>query len=173
MDLENIKWKCLCEHLSCLTLQTCGLGSSRLLCPWNSPGKNTGMCCHFLLQGIFPTQRLNPGLLHCRQILFTVWVTNWPSNLWVWLYLIMPHKCVSFSRRSLTQKLKMTLISLWDMVSGLLISCLCAGKQVWTIGVPIRSSTNKLSSFSGPAPTMWRANCTALFYMRDLSMYRL
>ena len=34
----------------------------RLFCPWNSPGKNTGWGCHFLLQGIFPTQRWNPGL---------------------------------------------------------------------------------------------------------------
>ena len=39
-------------------------------CPWNSPGKNTGVGCHFLLYGIFPTQGLNPGLLHCRQILY-------------------------------------------------------------------------------------------------------
>ena len=35
-----------------------------------SPGKNTGMSCHFLFQGIFLTQRLNPGLLHCRQFLY-------------------------------------------------------------------------------------------------------
>ena len=41
---------------------------ARLLCPWNSPGKNIGMGCHFLLQGIFLTQGLNP-VLHCRQIL--------------------------------------------------------------------------------------------------------
>ena len=34
------------------------------------PGKNTGVGCHFLLQGIFPTQELNLGLLHCRQILY-------------------------------------------------------------------------------------------------------
>ena len=33
-------------------------------------GKNTGVGCHFLLQGIFPTQGSNPGLLHCRQILY-------------------------------------------------------------------------------------------------------
>ena len=33
------------------------------LCPWNSPGKNTGVSCHFLLQGIFPTQGLNLHLL--------------------------------------------------------------------------------------------------------------
>ena len=40
--------------------------SARLLCPWASPGKNTGVVCHSLLQGIFLTQGLNPGLLHCR-----------------------------------------------------------------------------------------------------------
>ena len=40
------------------------------LCPWKSPGKNTGVACHFLFQGIFPTQGSNPGLLHCRQILY-------------------------------------------------------------------------------------------------------
>ena len=37
-----------------------------------SPGQNTGMGCHALLQGIFPTQGLNSGLLHCRQILYSL-----------------------------------------------------------------------------------------------------
>ena len=46
-------------------LQPCSLR-----CPWNSPGKSTGVGCHFLLQGIFPTQGSNPGLLDCRQILY-------------------------------------------------------------------------------------------------------
>ena len=41
-----------------------------LLCLWGSPGKNTGMGCLSLLQGIFPTQGLNLGFLHCRQILY-------------------------------------------------------------------------------------------------------
>ena len=36
----------------------------------DSPGKNTGVGCHALLQGSFPTQGLNPGLLHCRRILY-------------------------------------------------------------------------------------------------------
>ena len=36
----------------------------------DSPGKNTGVGCHALLQGIFPTQGWNPGLQHCRQILY-------------------------------------------------------------------------------------------------------
>ena len=38
--------------------------------PWDSPGKNTGVGCHFLLQGIFPSQGLNSGLPHCRQTLY-------------------------------------------------------------------------------------------------------
>ena len=50
---------------SCLTLQHHGLYS-----PWSSPGLNTGVGSLSLLQGIFPTQGSNPGLLHCRQILY-------------------------------------------------------------------------------------------------------
>ena len=42
----------------------------RLLCPWNSLGKNTGVGSHSLLQRIFPTQGLNPGLLYYRWILY-------------------------------------------------------------------------------------------------------
>ena len=44
--------------------------TTRLLCPWNYPGKNTGVGCHALLQGIFPTQGLNACLLCCRWILY-------------------------------------------------------------------------------------------------------
>ena len=47
-----------------------GLGPARLLCPWDFPGKNTAVGCHFLLQGIFQTQGLNLGSLHCRQTLY-------------------------------------------------------------------------------------------------------
>ena len=47
-----------------------GLPSTRLLNPWDSPGKYIGVSCHVLLQGIFPNQGLNPGLPHCRQILY-------------------------------------------------------------------------------------------------------
>ena len=51
------------------------LWSHGLFCPWDFPGKNTGVDCHFLLQGIFPTQGSNPGLVHCRQILY-IWITR-------------------------------------------------------------------------------------------------
>ena len=47
-----------------------GLYSARLLCPCTSPGKNTRVGSHSLLQGIFLTQGLNLGLLHCRWILY-------------------------------------------------------------------------------------------------------
>ena len=52
---------------SCLTLCDPWMEPARLLCLWSSPGKNTGGDCHFLLQGIFPTQGSNSrhlGLLH-------------------------------------------------------------------------------------------------------------
>ena len=50
---------------SCLTLWP-----HRLYSPWNSLGQNTGVSSLSLLQGIFPTQGSNPGLPHCRQILY-------------------------------------------------------------------------------------------------------
>ena len=43
----------------------CGVYPTRLLRPWDSSGKDTGVGCQFLLQGIFLTQGLNPGLPHC------------------------------------------------------------------------------------------------------------
>ena len=45
-------------------LMTHGLLPARIFCPWAFPGKNTGVGCHFLLQGIFLTQGPNPSLLH-------------------------------------------------------------------------------------------------------------
>ena len=59
---------CVCSVMSNF-LWPFGMKLSRLLCPWDASGKNTGVGCHYLLQGIFPTQGLNPHLLHCRQIL--------------------------------------------------------------------------------------------------------
>ena len=53
---------------SCLTLVTPWTVAPQFLCPWDSPGKNTGEGCHFLLQGIFQTQA--SGLLQGRQILY-------------------------------------------------------------------------------------------------------
>ena len=52
------------------SLRPHGLKPIRLLSPWKFPGKSTGVGSYFLLLGIFPTQGLNLGLLHCRQTLY-------------------------------------------------------------------------------------------------------
>ena len=55
---------------SCLTVTPWTVAyQASLLCPWDSPGKNTGVGYHFLLQGIFLTQGSNPSLPHWRQTL--------------------------------------------------------------------------------------------------------
>ena len=55
-----------------------------ILSPWNSPGQNTGVGSLSLLQGIFPTQGSNPGLPHCRQILYQLSHKGSPRTLeWV------------------------------------------------------------------------------------------
>ena len=53
------------KSLSCVRLF-----GTRLLHPWDFLGKSAGVDCHFLLQGIFPTQESNLGLPHCRQTLY-------------------------------------------------------------------------------------------------------
>ena len=62
--------KMLLAQLCPILRKPMGSYPTRLLCPWDSPGKNTGVGCHFLLWGIFPMQKLNSGLLDCRQILY-------------------------------------------------------------------------------------------------------
>ena len=62
---------CVCVSLNRVQLfATPWTVPARLLCPWNSPSKNTAVGSQYLLQGIFPTQGLNPGLPHFRQILY-------------------------------------------------------------------------------------------------------
>ena len=65
---------CVCVCVSGLVVSDSlwpqGLWPARLLCPWESPDKNAAVGCHSVLQEIFPTQGLKPGLSHCRQILY-------------------------------------------------------------------------------------------------------
>ena len=65
---------CHCLLLSCFIcvqlIASLWTVAARVLCQWNYPGKNIGVGCHTLLQGIFPIQGSNPGLPHCRQILY-------------------------------------------------------------------------------------------------------
>ena len=72
MEMENIQKQCMClVAQSCPTLRDpmdCSLLGSSVL--GDSLGENTGVGCHALLQGIFPSQGLSPGLPHCRRILY-------------------------------------------------------------------------------------------------------
>ena len=90
--LPFTQWKWKWKSLSCDSLRLHGLYR-----PWNSPDQNSGVGSLSLLQGIFPTQGLNPGLPHCRWILYQLshkrsprileWVaysfssrSSWPRN---------------------------------------------------------------------------------------------
>ena len=80
------------SQLCYLTSKLKSLSCVQLWSPWNSPGQNTGMGSPSLLQGIFPTQGPNPGLLHCRRILYQLSHKGSPRILeWV---------AYPFSRRS-------------------------------------------------------------------------
>ena len=68
------------------------LEPTRLLCPWNFPSENTEVSCHVLLQGIFPIQGLNPGLLHFRWIFYHL---SYQGSSWILEWVAYP-----FSRRS-------------------------------------------------------------------------
>ena len=82
----------ICEYVLCLVAQSCLTLCNPTDCSppgssahGDSPGRNTGVGCHALLQGIFPTWGSNPGLLYCRQIL-TVWASR-EAHMWIFLSL--------------------------------------------------------------------------------------
>ena len=69
-DTGNLKIKCpLHMGFVVLSVVSDSLPTHGLYSPWNSPGQTTGVGSLSLLQGIFPSQGLNPGLPHCLQIL--------------------------------------------------------------------------------------------------------
>ena len=74
-----------------------GLWPTRLLCPWDFTSKNTGVGCHFLLQGIFPTQGLNLWLLHwsfLREALHTVSLIT-VLDIWsLWPFPVLSEGCM-------------------------------------------------------------------------------
>ena len=86
---STLKWSVSCSVMPD-SLRPHGLQPSWLLCPWDFLGKVTGVGCHFLLQGIFPNQGLNLGLLHCWQILYRLRYEGSPcSTLDILLLLLL------------------------------------------------------------------------------------
>ena len=68
--LQDINYSSLWKESESCSVSSDSLWLHALYSPWNFPGQNTGVGSLSLLQGIFPTQGSNPGLLHCRRILY-------------------------------------------------------------------------------------------------------
>ena len=69
---------CVCSVVS-YSLRPPGTVARQILCPWNFPGKNTGVGCHFLLQGIFLTQGSNLHLLSLLNWQILQHCTHWEA----------------------------------------------------------------------------------------------
>ena len=78
LEWAIISFSNVCEVASVMSdsVQPYGLQPPRLLCPWDSPGKNTRMGCRALLQGIFLTQGWNPRLLRLPALAIRFFTTS-------------------------------------------------------------------------------------------------
>ena len=109
---------CVCTQLRLLYLPLCNPRDyklTRLLCPWDSPGKNTGVGCHccFLLQGVFPTQGLNPGLF-----LLLHWQVGSlpPSRLSILVFCVI-NSGLSQAHERLNPKIASFFTWVWDRIT--------------------------------------------------------
>ena len=128
-----------------------GLQPIRLLCPWDFPGKDIGVGHHAFLQGIFPTQGSNLGLLHCRQILY--WLSYKESPLSYMALLFQTHQ-----RQNAFSLTKSQFLSV--ATQPLLILQI---KNLWLI-------LDLLLFFSGYIPPVTNANqCHYHYYLRPTS----
>ena len=110
------------------------LYSTRLLCPWDFPGNNTGVGCHFLLQGIFPTQGSNPSLPHCMLFLY-LWDIK-EAHLSIVLLLQQPKRT-----KTLLQQPQQTMTP-WSIVPSL--------NRLWSLGDVLVISFSDLVSHGQP-----------------------
>ena len=179
-----------------------GLYPTRLLCPWDSPGKNTGMGCHTLFQGIFPTQGSNP---ESPALPADSLPSEPPGKLPnTWGYLVSPfHRmtkrylfiCLEQSHQPLPQILKFPIQYWYDVelaeghvhqpvVMVLMMQPLTAIK-LWSMcahldfqpPIPLLSPKKRKSSFSLPAPihpnpAQMSRICFLFFRTRKLESYK-
>ena len=88
----------ICVFIASDSLQPHGLPLAKLFCPWDFPGKNTGVDCRFLFHGIFPTQESNPNLLcllHWQADFFFFLITAPPRKPFVYMPISNPSLCIS------------------------------------------------------------------------------
>ena len=118
-----------------------------LYSPWNSPGQNTGVGSLSLLQGIFLNQGLNPGLPHCRKILYPaepqgkskntgvgslslfqrILLTNWGLLHCRWILYQLSYQ------GSLLKSRDITLLTKFHLVKAMAFPVVMYGYQIWTI----------------------------------------
>ena len=134
------KWKWKLVTQSCPTL--CDpMEPTRLLCPWNSPGKNSGVGCHFLLQGIFPTQGSNPGHHIAKDYLPTeppgkpwrslpLWRKWQTQGIWVWKY---DHDKAMTNLDSVLEIRDIMLLTKACIVKAMIFLVFMYGCDSWTI----------------------------------------
>ena len=109
---------------------------TRLLCPWDSPSKNTGVSCHVLLQGIFLTQGWNPHLffhLHWQAGFFFFFTTESPGKPYKELptmKCLWPLPCQKIKTKFLKLVPRMTRIYLVE--SALMLSPYPLGHMLWS-----------------------------------------
>ena len=122
---------------SCSILVTSWTVVHQALCSWDFPGKNTGVGSHFLLQGIFLTQGSNPGLLHCRQILYQWRYQGSPQSNYIILHFRQQCECFSsshpcqhlvlslfFSFNHFDKYIEVTRVSIWIfLITNNISSC--------------------------------------------------
>ena len=101
LSWSEVKWSCSVVSNS---LWPHELGPTRILCPWDFPGKNTGVGFHFLLHGIFPTQGSNLSFPHCRQMLYHLShqfaESDTTEQLTLWLSAFLRDNCLKYDQQS-------------------------------------------------------------------------
>ena len=133
--LRNVHRKTLLKNITCQKVksESCSVVSDflrphGLQSPWNSPGQNTGVGSLSLLQGILPTQGSNPGLPHCRQILYQLTYGGRPTQV----------KAVINSSPYLTVLLVFYLLSILGKNSNVQNLPLCPNQQQWDNSQEVR-----------------------------------
>ena len=139
--------KCKCKTKKLLEVKSsCSVASNSLqphglYSPWNSPGQNTGVGSLSLLQGIFPTQGSNPGLPHCRRIIYQLSHKESPKLLedreklrwlrvWQWLFSTIP--------KAWSMKEIVRFATPWTIACQVPLSMGFPGQQCWS-GLPFPS----------------------------------
>ena len=118
---------------SCPTVRPHRWQPTRLLCLWGSPGKNTRVGCHFLLQGIFPTQGSNPGLLRCRQTLYPLSHQGSPTQVYKMYNCFFIRQLCFFCKQPFAIRQKVHLSQVQVSVGGLNLEMLWSIKARRTL----------------------------------------